>query len=467
MDKTFIIIILFFSLLSSIGFCDGIIIHPRYPYHLIDENYQLAAINHQDGMQKMIIGINIDMKNYSEALWIFPIPAEPNKVAIDILSEFPKFYGNEIEDEVRYTLNKLTKISQLTHIYPPIFWLFFGYVWGGGITASIDRLGDISETLGPGVIIHEHIEKEGITTELITAKSGEALYGYLRARGLEPRQTVIPILDYYIGKDYSFVVSWISSSNYTYEEEYPPAYEEEYPPGPPYGIGYKRMYYKQVGVFISFPTDKIYYPLFPTSVYGSKSIPIRLYVIDYVTPEIYNEIKPYTEIDYYFSRYYYPTTLELEKFYSKHENIRYTIIEINAPAKYLTQDLWISKKAPMKVVYADFLNSLLSSHPSISLFVIIAIYSMIAGAITGFILFREVKKYALVGLANIFSIIGLAIAMIFVKTKGIDKKVEEEIKSAGLILISKKKILFVILFSILFIIISLIIEKLILLPLLL
>lgn len=450
MKRFLVLTILFLSLASVKGLCDGIIIYPRYPYSLIDENYQLAAINYQDGIQKMIIGINIDMKNLSEALWIFPIPAEPNKVAIDIVSQFPRFSGSEIEYKLKYNLNMIKKFSQFTQIYPFIFLIFFS-----PFTYHFNALESTSKTLGISeVTIHEHIEKEGIITELISAKSGDVLYNYLRSKGLEARETSIPILDYYIGKNYTFVVSWISSLNYSYD-----IYEGRYP----YYRGYS---YRQPGVFISFPTDKIYYPLLPTSTYGSKRIPIRLYVIGYVTPELYNEIKPYTIVGYFLSSYYYPETIELEMFYANKE-MKYTLIEIVAPAKYLTNDLWISKKAPGKIIYADLLCSLFSSHPLISLFILTVIFSMVSGAIAGYILFKEVKKFALLGLANLFTIFGVIFAiLLFVKIEKLDKDVEEKIKKANLIVLNKRKILFVIIFPILFIIVSLIIENLILLPLL-
>jgi len=54
-----------------------------------------------------------------------------------------------------------------------------------------------------------------------------------------------------------------------------------------------------LGVSITFPTDKIYFPLKPTSVYGSQKVPIVIYVMGHVTPDIYPEIEKDTQVNYF------------------------------------------------------------------------------------------------------------------------------------------------------------------------
>jgi hypothetical protein len=58
----------------------------------------------------------------------------------------------------------------------------------------------------------EHIEKMGLTTELIGTKEGNALYIYLTGKGLDLPSDSKAILDEYVGKDYSFVVSLANGS---------------------------------------------------------------------------------------------------------------------------------------------------------------------------------------------------------------------------------------------------------------
>ncbi|MEM7825314.1 MAG: hypothetical protein QW412_00450 [Candidatus Aenigmatarchaeota archaeon] len=58
-----------------------------------------------------------------------------------------------------------------------------------------------------GVVIHEHLEKAGISVELVTAEDSSKFLSYLNEKGL-----VLPnsLIGEYIGKKYSFVVGWIS-----------------------------------------------------------------------------------------------------------------------------------------------------------------------------------------------------------------------------------------------------------------
>jgi len=94
--KKIICLITLIVLTPSLVLGDGIVIPPVDPHIPLDENAQLATINYQDGLEKMIISVNFDMKDYDEAAWVFPVPAEPNSVVIDIINDFPRFTGEDV-----------------------------------------------------------------------------------------------------------------------------------------------------------------------------------------------------------------------------------------------------------------------------------------------------------------------------------------------------------------------------------
>ncbi|HEC93043.1 MAG TPA: DUF2330 domain-containing protein, partial [Candidatus Atribacteria bacterium] len=102
---------------------------------------------------------------------------------------------------------------------------------------------------------------------------------------------------------------------------------------------------------------------------------------------------------------------ELKKFYGTKEPWRgkedYTKITINAPAKLLEQDLWMEKGRPILISPA----LLIANHSLVLLFIlyflIVGIFSLIAGGLAGLICFRSFKKYALIGLSNIATLISL------------------------------------------------------------
>ena len=207
--------------------------------------------------------------------------------------------------------------------------------------------------------------------------------------------------------------------------------------------------------------------MLPTSIYGSKTVPIRIYVIGHVTPEVYDEIETYISASYYMQGYL--SVGNLRSFFGNIDtrNVPYTKIELAAPSKFFKADLWFSEGAPAEVSYAAAIYPAISNYPWIMGILLVLIISALTGALTGFIIFRETNRYALVGLANIFTIVGLAVVITLTRTKKVDEELKKQIKEAGLITVTSdpRKILFVFLFSILFLIFGLVVGYLIKLPL--
>lgn len=446
--RKLIVSFVFALLVVPIVLADGMIIYPHNNDWIpLEENNQVAAINYENGLEKMIISVNFNTENQSEAVWVFPIPADPNKVVIDVMTSFPSFYGYDPVQQAESDIDNVIDISRLTQIYP----IFFGGLFTTRvmeIAPSFAGQGAGVEKGPPSVTVYEHLEKEGITTEILTARTGEALYSYLSARGFKLQPGSIHVLDDYVGKDYTFVVSWVT---------YPPLVFNQIP------------YYRQPAIFITFPTDELFFPLMPTSVYGSKTIPITLYLLDFYRPKLYSSIESYTTTNYYVQysfNVYGPRYLangiyenaDFKEFFgnTKTSGRGYTRVDINVPSKYLSDDLWFEPGAPPKIGYAVSVHSFISEHMSAVTIAMILVLSALSGAVSGIILFRDVKKWSLVGLANVFSIIGLAIAVSFTKTKRFDESFTRRLRQQGAIIITadRRKIIFVILFSILFIVLG-------------
>ena len=434
-------------LLPMASFADGGMIIPiNNHWDPLDQKSQNAFISYKDGFENLIVAVDLD-KSDEGAVWIFPVPAEPNKVAIDVLKNIPNLSGEEVIEKAKQNIRDVSRTLRMTQIYP-IFLERETYYYGPPILEPLGKNVSWEEIqMRQDVTVHEHLEKEGMTTEIITAKNSKALYAYLAEKGPELKKGTFPMFDYYIGKDYTFVCSWMTKKRISERTIYDDLIPVQ----------------KQRGIFITFPTDKIYYPLYPTSIYESKKIPINIRVLDYVKPELYNTIKPYTkEVKYYWQNY--GLGQKFEDFY-KGENIRYTKIEINAPSKYLTEDLWMKRKTPPTVILAGFF----AKHPLIDYFLAALLWSALAGIIAGLVIFRKsrkIKRYTLLGLCNVFSIIGLIVGTIFTQTKKIEKEQKEkikeyqkELKEMGLKITSrdtKRKIFFVLLFSAVFVILTII-----------
>jgi len=401
-----IIGILLVSLLIIPGLAsaDGMVIKPdpyssRWDY--LNESNQQAFINYEDGVEKMILSIGIQESD-TGAVWIFPVPSDPSKVVIDVVTDLPELRGEEITKKAKSNLLLISEVLPSTQIYP----IPFVSLRGAPAKARIDGPATLSNSLGWGdpaeidVMVYEHLEKEGIVSEIITAKTAHGLYQYLQANNLSIEQGSLPVLDHYIGQDFTFVVSWLQETTETQSS--------------------------QRGVFVTFPTDKIYYPLIPTSVYGSEVIPATIRIMGHRSPEIFKDIKGYVKTEYYIQEPLVGTVASgLGAFYNSPDtSFKYTKIEISAPSKLLTNDLWINSGAPIKTYYTLFF----SEHPWISGILLLVLSSIITSMLLGWIMFRDLRnkkgilKLALLGLFNCLSILGFLIASFFFRTKAKNKK---------------------------------------------
>lgn len=454
-NKLYIFLVLSLFLVPSV-FADGMIhVYDRDMWQLHNEKQQLCAINYKDGYQNMILSVDVDELRGEKAVWIFPVPAKPEETVIDIMKGFPQLRGYDIKDRVDSEIKEVFMAMRFTQIYTFPYELFFGRVF----IAEAKMMGAAEAAAEPSVQVHEHIEKMGLTTELITAKDGTSFWNWLTLRGLEIPEDSKSVLNGYIGEDYSFVVSWISDVEEFKRNQAPYYYQGEYAGSSsgmakPIGERYYDGMANVLGVYLRFPTDKIYYPLKPTSVYGSLRVPTLIYVMDFVEPEFYPKIKQDATVTYYASGSYYPT-IELQEFFNTKESIRdfkYTKIKLNPPSKYLTDDLWIKEGAPVSIKGANFIIR----HTFWFGIIFFIICSCLASMISGMIFFRKdvsKQKLALWGLWNFTTLVGFIIATIFLKTRQVDAKLAKALKQKGLVVKARdlRKIVYVVVFSLVFV----------------
>jgi len=421
-------LLMIFSFVSKSALADGMVImrnpyldHWNYSY----ENNQQVFINYDNNLQKMIISIGLGGKNNSGVVWLFPIPSNPNKVAIDVVGNLPQLGGEEISGKAKSNLNNTTDFLQATQIYTIpliISSMLEGNPNNGPTISGVTGASPKTKRQGTerDVVVYKHLEKEGMISEIITAKTADGLYNYLKNKGLKIESGSIPVLNNYIGKEYSFVVSWINPS--------------------------KDVISGQRGIFVTFPTQDIYFPMLPTSVYGSKIIPVTIRIIGYVSPKIFQTIKNYTKTKYYIGDY--SSVYDLKNFYSgQNQNIKYTKIKINAPSNLLTDDLWISRQAPLKTYYSTFV----ARYPIVTTIILLILSSILTGILVGLIIFRELRKnitkLGLIGLSNCLSIFGLLMATVLISTKKKNESIDPllaKIKQKGYVW--KRKLATVLLF---------------------
>lgn len=409
MDKKPLLLLILISL-SSLAWGDGFVLILTYDEYGVErdtllsgEDSQVSVVDYRDGIEDMLISVKVTPGGEG-MLWIFPVPADPEKCEIDITSEFPEMEGYNIKNKLGGKIKEVggwSLISQLwsffpacitnpdlikreffhAHKAPPSYDTGIERKAGGGFELYLDEP-------DYGVRVYHRINKLGLTSELLTARHKEGLRRYLAEKNLTLPQFVMDEIDWYIGGDYAFVVSWVSN---------------------PEEFGGQK---KDLALRVRFPTNKIYYPLKLTSVYGSQVVPITIYFNGYVNPQIYDPIKQDSETEYFISTDY-KISSELDSFFGGHERtgvLKYTRLSINTESHNLKQDLWVSTSPPLSVIFADLGLALPSPLFELLLF---AGFSCLASLLAGWVIFgKEIKPLHLIilGLSNFTSLLGVYLA---------------------------------------------------------
>lgn len=425
MPAAFLVLVL----LSTTVLADGMIhIYNNDQWNLQPENQQMAAIHYENGYQNMLITVDLQQDTPGErAIWIFPVPATPDKVSIDIMKGFPQLGGRELDRDFRDSTIGVTALSVGLAAFPATLALLPLLLLGriGSVGEAVPMMAGELRAVAAGngtVTVHEWTAASGLATQLITATDEEALNGYFREKGVSLPQESRDILKKYLAKDYSFVVSYIVNMEQFRKETAsinPQPLEaagiEEVAPG-----YYRRPEYYQpmpIGVFVRFKTDKLYFPLKPTSVYGSRKIPVTLYVTGHVNPQVYEQLAPTTEVKYLIGGS--SGNPQLAEFFNYKEanDLKYTKITVTAASKLFTDDLWMDRGAPASVAVKDAWVDNTLIFALVLFLLLITIPSVIAGRIV----FKDqqvpTSRLALNGLASIFTMVGFAVATYFMNTE--------------------------------------------------
>ena len=373
---TLITLILMIFSSSSSALADGGVFKSQDNgfWHLFKEDKQVCFINYKDGIQKMLISIQLN-DNFEEkkALWLFPIPAQPNEAKIDILKAAPIFNGHNFEIIIKTKLVECFDWLYYTQIYPIL---------------PIQARGDALEAAQGSFQILYTLTKFGLTTELISAKNKQVFTEYLKTHKITFSDKFNKLLDEYIEKDYIFVISWLSNSD-----------------------EFKKSKTFPIEVFITFKTPKIFFPLRLTSIYDNLKIPIIIYVVNFVTPDLFENIISKTKIEHFILFEYIPPNDLLDFFFNinKIKDFKYTKISINTTADDFNQDLWISNQETSRIT---LLTKLYNNTNAFIVFWVILI-SAISSLISSLLILHNHKPnymfFLFLGFSNIFSILGLII----------------------------------------------------------
>ncbi len=375
---------------------------------LLDEDAQFAIINYKAPNESLLLQASLsaaDIQTASKMVWLFPIPTSPENATIGIFRSFPGLGGHYLREHAKRSLEN------------DFFWMYSSQIYMLPLAAST-LLNASRPSAGhdllpkglllggaPSVDVFQRIEHYGMSTELVSASSASALEGYLGHYGIELAPSSSPVIQDYVGKGYSFVVSRVSNVT-------------QFVQSSTQGNGFSGSVYS-LSVEVAFTTPKIFFPLRLSSIYGSAEIPIVLEILDYVTPVPFESTTSNlaTDTEYIFQPKYVVSS-GLAPFFKEQSargqlrngvlsNLEYTLVIIDGFAKDLTEDLWLEDHAPADVERLSFVRGS-------SFVIVIPIFigiSMLSSLLAGSYVYRAYNprrsRFALLGLANASSILGL------------------------------------------------------------
>jgi len=382
-------LLIFLIMLSSVTLADGAIIyHDLYnQVFILNETEQTCFINYKDGIQKMFFTVNVKAINQAKSLvWIFPIPSSPENIKTDIINNLPLFYGRVLEEHSKLYCDKIIKFMNYTQYSSLMLYLLYPSFLE--ITNNLTREGELQT--------FNRSNTRKLTTDVISAKNSDSLENYLLNKKLKLPEQLKKVLNEYMYKDYSFAISYISDLHNFNEKN------------------------EQFGVYVTFTTPKIYFPLKPTSIYKNDRIPITIYVLGYVIPETYIKLSSYINCWYLFSNNIRFNENFKDFLFSEDidNKLRFTMITIDFKAHNFKEDLWINPNT-----IKPYISHFVMDYYFIILFILWPLISCISSLSGAYLTFNNTKfnkmKFFTFGLYNFFTLIG----MIYISYK---KKIDVE-----------------------------------------
>ena len=389
---------------QTTGLADGVVYKSTKdsPYFsMVREDRQVAYINYVNGVQHMIISVVAGFESGKEEdikdiVWIFPLPAKPEDVSIDIVKDFRMFHeGLNVETKVMDNKRRWAGFTLTSQVFPAPLLLLFPLFRVRNV--ELDRSMNFLDGKG-SITEYMSVRKMGLITKVITATEGESFYNYIKEKGAEIPEEAKSTFQAYIGKNYSFVVSWVDNV-------------QEY-------IGNLKGNDKKVQrtnhvlqVYVKFKTDEIYYPMLLTSLYGQEIIGVSLY---FAIPVVFSS-EGSGRLVYYYLNNKHEVPPEYVDFYGKeyYGDCVYTLYTgYNDFASNIKSDLWFKEGKPKNLDRSIFFIRYFWP-----LFILCyAFFSAISSLLAGYIVFnnKETKPSNLrllgLGLFNCLTLIGLVLA---------------------------------------------------------
>ena len=373
-------------------------------WSLSAEETQYGLINLAGGFERLLLAIRVDsdaLASADQAVWIFTVPGDPDLIDVNLMPEVRELHGEPVSNTARQEFCENLILGYGTQLYPAVALL---------LTPAMNPtllLGEGSRSYVPDVEVSTHVESRGMTMEVVSAQYADALEAYLQDLNLQLDEESVSLIGEYVGDEYAFIVSWISDIE-QFKLDVPVQYDSS-----------TNEPYYELGLFAEFPTERVFYPLRLTSVYGERTVPMLLQVLGFVEPDaeaadygpldiaVNHKVSSHYSVPPDLSPFFTPDGSSTEDEYMFFQNVRYTEVVIEAPSELLDADLWM---VPASSTSLD-MQMWVSENGFLAALVVVLGLSSFAGVVSGALVFAPHRpvlwKFAVLGLANVLTVVGL------------------------------------------------------------
>jgi hypothetical protein len=359
-------------------------------FHPARQDEQIAVIHQVDGVQHMLIAINVALEDEAAGVWVLPVPGPLEEVHVDLAGGMPALWGTDVVVEARQPLGYLMSCVSATQVY--------------SICAGIllPHLGS-SVGLGPDIAVGDTAEQWGLRTEVVQAESLAALAAHVEAAGHTLSEAQLASFRPYCDEGFVFVVTLLQSLE---------ALLDEFP-----DLDSRRLRGRWPTLSVSFPSATPFYPMRATSGYGDTELRLRLYVTEYVEPVAADPLKEALSCRYYEQRSEklwrgdIAPDAAFKAFVEKLPAVpfEYTVIAGKTAASDFVSDITFRPHEPAGMAYARFIESRPRWQWGLAWCVITLALSYVAGGVAGVLVVRQWQRPALIGLSNVLTLLALSI----------------------------------------------------------
>lgn len=283
----------------------------------LTQEMQRAFLSLHDGTEHMLITINVAFEEDDlEGFWIFPVPGTPETVTVDLLDRFPAMRGVDPIEGARHGLSSGV-ITEIALVINPVL----------GVVSLLPAMVRVRSS---DAEVHSTVERHGLLAEKITALSAKALGDYLAKRGIKVPERELGLFAPYLNDRYVLIVTSIASTQ---------KLREAFPDEARWGTqgGMRRW----PALYVTFPAEKLYYPMRPTAGYGDREMMVSIATVGHTKPQ--GDAAMLAEAR---CRHYIQRTVERDAFpkgmlagLARGEPFRYSRVTFYCPTSRFTSDL--------------------------------------------------------------------------------------------------------------------------------